>query len=1254
MDDNFNRFTNLYPVSKTLRFELRPIGKTLENLSEVIRKDSLLADNFSKVKQIIDSYHKSFIEETLSFFSIKNTKDGENPLEQFAYYYGEEGSNDPKREEKLTSISETIRKQIADRFSSNDKFKRLFAKELIQQDLPAFVKNPDYKPLPGSSVEEDFAIVAAFKEFTTYFTEFHQNRKNIYSKEDISTSIGHRIVSDNLPKFLDNIRAFKEICDSPLKEEVLSIFDSFKDRLQVASLEEVFSIGFFNFTLTQSGIELYNAIIGGVAKIDEKQQGINELVNLYNQQQTNKKDRLPRLKFLYKQILSDRNQVSYLPEQFTSPQQMLDSIKEYVTLFDEAVNGTPSSSNLSLVSLLSGLDSYNKDAIFWTSGLPLTDISQKVFDSWEYIQDAIKSNIKTQEPKKKKETDEKYEERINAILKKNGSYSLGYLQSCLGGEGAKLTDYIKEQLSSEKGPFEMFKVKYHAAIPLLSEHYPEDRNLANDNCAVQILKALLDSMKEIQFFVKPLLGSGKEAFKDDIFYYEFTRLWETIDLCTPLYNKVRNFCTKKPYSTEKIKLNFDNSTLMNGWDVNKEHDNTSVILRKGGLYYLAIMRKDSNKIFDNITCEEGADFYEKMDYKLLPGANKMLPKVFFSDKGKKTFCPSQDILRIYEKGTFKKGESFNLEDCHVLIDFFKEGISKHEDWSKFNFRFSPTSRYKDISDFYREVEDMGYKITFRKVDVQYVQEMVEEGKLFLFQIYNKDFSPYSKGVPNMHTLYWRMLFDEANLRDVVYKLNGEAEVFFRKASIKYDHPTHPAGVPVDNKNLENIKRQSVFEYDLIKDKRFTLDKFMFHVPMTMNFKSHGQENINSMVNDYIARSQNLHVIGIDRGERNLLYLTVIDSEGRIVEQMSLNQILNSYAGIQHVTDYHKLLDAKESLRDDARKSWKTIENIKELKEGYLSQVVHVISQMVIKYNAIVVLEDLNRGFMRGRQKVEKQVYEKFEKMLIDKLNYLVPDKTSPVDVPGGLLHAYQLTSKAATLREAGKQCGILFYVPAWMTSKIDPTTGFVNLFNMRYETVDKSREFFGDFTSIRYNSSEDWFEFEFDYHNFTTKADGTRTTWTVCTKGERVETFRNKEKNSEWDNRTIDLTKELKELFSGKGIRLEDNLKESIVAKSDKEFFEKLLRLFRMTLSMRNSITGTDVDYITSPVKNEYGCFYDSRTCDKTVLPKDADANGAFNIARKGLMIVKRIKEATDGEKVDMFISEKDWLNYAQNITSRN
>jgi CRISPR-associated protein Cpf1 len=65
-----------------------------------------------------------------------------------------------------------------------------------------------------------------------------------------------------------------------------------------------------------------------------------------------------------------------------------------------------------------------------------------------------------------------------------------------------------------------------------------------------------------------------------------------------------------------------------------------------------------------------------------------------------------------------------------------------------------------------------------------------------------------------------------------------------------------------------------------------------------------------------------------------------------------------------------------------------IESIKELKNGYISQVVHKLASLIIEHNAIIVFEDLNSGFKRGRQKIEKQIYQKLELALAKKLNYL--------------------------------------------------------------------------------------------------------------------------------------------------------------------------------------------------------------------------------------------------------------------------
>ena len=301
---------------------------------------------------------------------------------------------------------------------------------------------------------------------------------------------------------------------------------------------------------------------------------------------------------------------------------------------------------------------------------------------------------------------------------------------------------------------------------------------------------------------------------------------------------------------------------------------------------------------------------------------------------------------------------------------------------------------------------------------------------------------------------------------------------------------------------------------------------------------------------------------------------------------------------------------------------------------------------MVEYDAFVVLEDLNVGFMRGRQKIERQVYEKFEKMLIEKLNCYI-NKQADVTEPTGLLHPLQLTCEAKKWKRS-HQCGCLFYIPAWNTSKIDPVTGFVDLLHPKYESVEKARAFFCKFKTIRYNQDKDWYEFTLDYNDFTTQAEGTRTLWTICTQGTRIETFRNKEKNSEWDSREINLTEEIRQLFSKYGISCNENLKDAIARQTEKNFFEVLIHLLNMTLQMRNSKTGTDIDYLISPVANENGQFYDSRTCGAS-LPENADANGAYNIARKGLWVARQIQKKDSSERVDMSISNKEWLNFAQN-----
>ena len=1240
------QFTNLYPVSKTLRFELQPIGKTRENIEKngILQRDEKRAEDYKIVKSFIDEYHKQFIKDRLWSFKLPLHSEGNlDSLEEYQALYELSKRNDVQ-EAEFTEIKDNLRSIIAKRLTeSGSSYERIFKKELIREDLIDFLES-----------NEDKDIVRQFADFTTYFSGFHENRRNMYVAEEKSTAIAYRLIHQNLPKFMDNMKAFAKIAETSVAEHFTDIYEGWKEYLNVGSIEEIFRLDYFTETLTQPHIEVYNYIIGKKILEDGTEiKGVNEYVNLYNQQQKDKSKRLPFLVPLYKQILSDRDKLSWLAEEFDSDEKMLAAINESYNHLHDLLMGNE---NESLRSLLLHIKDFNLSQINITNDLSLTDISQHLFGRYDVFTSGIKDELRNITPRKRKEGEEDFEDRISKIFKTQKSFSIDFLNKLPqpvmdDGKLRSIEDYfitlgaVNTETTQKENFFAQIENAYEDARTILQLKDTGD-SLSQNKTTVAKIKALLDALKDLQHFIKPLLGSGEENEKDELFYGSFQTMWDELDTVTPLYNKVRNWLTRKPFSTEKIKLNFDNSQLLGGWDVNKEPDCTGVILRKDGFYYLGIMDKKSNRIFEAGLTPTDGECYDKIDYKLLPGANKMLPKVFFSKSRIDEFAPSESIISSYKRGTHKKGSDFNLAECHRLIDFFKQSIDKHEDWSKFGFHFSDTKTYEDISGFYREVEQQGYMLSSRPVSSSYIDTLVDEGKLYLFRIWNKDFSEFSKGTPNLHTLYWKMLFDERNLVDVVYKLNGQAEVFYRKASIKPENRIiHKANQPIANKNELNTKRASTFEYDIIKDKRYTVDKFQFHVPITINFKAAGQNNINPIVLEAIKQGEFSHIIGIDRGERHLLYLSLIDLKGNIVKQMTLNEIINEYKGQTYRTNYHDLLAKREGDRTDARRSWEAIETIKELKEGYLSQVVHIITKMMVEYNAIVVLEDLNTGFMRGRQKIERQVYEKFEKMLIDKLNCYIDKQVSPTD-EGGLLHPLQLTCDAQKWKRA-HQCGCLFYIPAWNTSKIDPVTGFVNLLDTHYDTREKARVFFSKFQRISFNAKNGWFEFAFDYNDFTTKAEGTRTQWTLCTQGERIRTFRNPQKNNQWDDERIVLTDAFKQLFDKYDIDINGNLKEAISAQTDAQFFRDLLGLMKLLLQMRNSITNSEEDYLLSPVADSAGHFFDSREgiCS---LPIDADANGAYNIARKGLWVVRKIQETASGEKVSLSVTNKEWLQFAQ------
>ncbi len=1264
MNSIFSEFTNLYPVSKTLRFSLEPQGSTLENIKKwgILEEDQAKADNYKIVKTIFDKCHKAYINSVLDSLSF----DWSILAEAFFKYQKEKNE---ENKNVFEEVKKAMMKTVSKTLKGNENYKKLEPNQLVVDAKNKLSGKPFCNTLIGELNDEELKAVVRFDGFTTYFEGYQETRNNIYS-DNGSTSIAHRLIEENFPKFLNNILLFKKLDDNFKKvlDANLLTFSS------VESLAEIFEINYFNNILNQRGIDIYNRFFeGNTEEGNIKRQGLNELCNIAYQQG----DLKNKVKFniLFKQILSERDSASFVFDKFETDIQLLSSVKAYTDiLFSESVQRHFSNFKQTLSS-----GNFDKTAVF-VDNKRIAELSLLAFGEWDTLRVAMKQNK----------------------IKKEGAYNFEVIQSV-----------VSENLS----------IEFLKAVELAERELTTAKDkVLPELCCEKIktydtIKAYLDSIVKIEGLLK--IFSVSDIYeKDAAFYGDFDAFYGVLRNNITLYNQVRNYATKKEYSETKISLNFGFGNFLNGWVDSKteKSDNGTqyggFIFRKdngnGFDYYLGICKK--SKALREATNEEISE-YERLYYYQLKsqsflgssycGANsykddkkeliniiKDIAKknnlVCFDKIDFEQTTPNQ-LINIFRKNCadeklFLQNPKFNDKNSEIIsnliktLETFVEKIPIVKDYINKQYTYC-ADLINDIDEICKYKSRKFIKISKNEFD----NLLIDSSKpLFLFKITNKDFDKKNtngkKSIENLHTLYFKELLGGSKAFDL-----GTGAMFFRKASIENPF-VHEKGEIVVNKmyEVDGIKhsipgvcyveltdyyndKRSVDELSndtknylpiakyhktqnrLVKDKRYTKDKFLFHLstflsPSSKNLK---MSELNTRVLDILKDNPDVNIIGIDRGERNLIYVSLIDRYGNIKEQKSFN-IING-------VDYLQKLIIISKERDNARKNWKEIGKIKDLKEGYLSLVIHEITDMMLKHNAILVLEDLNSHFKRGRCHIEQQVYQKFEKMLIDKLNYLA-DKNKKALEKGGISCAYQLTGKFKSFKSIGTQNGFLFYVPARWTSKIDPKTGFVNLFTneqLKFVNRDKAKAFIDKFKRIEYNAAEDYFEFDFKYSDFKLNTTDYTDTWTVCTHGKERISY-----SKENGYIKIDVTEQLKQLFNEYGIDYANgSLKDDICNCDNASFMKKLLWLFKLTVTLRHE--DSREDYILSPIKNSEGYFFDSRKATKND-PIDGDANGAYHIALQGLRIVKKridnghiIKDEKEKQTYNWlkFVQEKEYLN---------
>lgn len=1266
-------FTGKYQRQLTLRNALIPIGATLENLKKhgIITTDEELEKKYQEAKTIIDDYHRHFINDNLSRTAL-NWQELTEALLAFQH-----NRNDETRAQ-LEKTQTAYRKQLLKAFTEDENYRHLFKKELFTKVLPSYYTD-----------KEKLAVIGAFKNFFTYFKGFNENRANIYSTEPISTAIGYRLIHENFPKFIANCEIY-----ATLQQHCPQVVTAAETALRQAAIIEAdaeladyFLPNSFNAFLTQTNITKFNSIIGE----------LNKNINLAMQQNESLKHslrskRATKMYVLYKQILSQDDGTPFI-DAFVSDEQLLDSLQKFY-----ASIAAPGGALDKAAQLFVTLTEYQTDKIY-ISGKEINSLSKALYggSNWNTLREAILAALQNEKDYKKL-LQENDEAAIDRKLSKN-YFSLSFLQN---NADERLTEKIKGCFKEQHGPAQQ------AARADIS---------ATQNLKTTVKKSL-DALLDYYRFAA-VFKAEDSLDKDAEFYSSYEEVLSQLKEIVYLYNKTRNYMTKKPFNEEKFKLNFGNAQLADGWDANKEADYTSIILAKDGAYYLGIMNKNNKPDIDAAITENTDNSYRKMVYKYFPDFSKMFVKCTMLKEVKNHFKDNdtdfilqtasfnrpltitKEIYDLYSteydgKKKFqidylrKTGDAQGYYDAlNKWIAFALDFMRSYTSTAIYDISQIAATQYERLDAFYKDINNICYNISFVKLAAAKVDEWIADGKLYLFKIYNKDFAPGCSGTKNLHTLYLESIFDEQNLKDVVVKLNGGAELFYRRKT-KGTPSTHSKGSKLVNRTTNdgqtipeeiyqeiylyaNGKKEALSQqaqeyypraviktaaHDIVKDRRYYKDKFFFHFPITINYKAPDSSNaFNQDVLAYLHHNPDVNIIGIDRGERNLIYMTVINQQGKILDSKSFNSISQQAGTSNKTVDYHDKLQKREHERTEARKSWETIGKIATLKEGYLSAVIHEIAENMVKYNAIVVMEDLNAGFKRIRGGIaEKAVYQKFEKMLIDKLNYLV-FKKSPANAPGGVLKGYQLSSKFDSFEKMGKQNGFLFYVPAAFTSKIDPVTGFSSVFKFKeyHANTEKAKSFFAGFDSIVYKPEQDVFTFSFNYDNFKTYANMYRQKWQVSSYGERIKHERNAA--GHYIDSFVNPTQDIKKLLAAQGIDYshgQDILPQLLQiddSKTNSSFWKDMLSAFQRIVQLRNSsrtltIDGKEADYIISPVADSAGRFYDSRTASKD-LPQDADANGAYHIALKGLMYLN-INNAAKENKPKLYIKNEDWFKFVQ------
>ena len=1194
---NTKEFAGL-PVSKTITAKLVPVGKTRDNIDKmnILESDKQREEAFVRVKKYIDRVHKYFIEECLkqqdSGKSVYVPENEFNKLYTLRVNLKNLNGKERKNAQKEIQVEENrLRKLISEIFKAHPNYKNLCGVNLFTELLPSYCN------------EEEMKDVNLFKGFYSYFTKFNKLREQLYVSDDIHTAVAHRIINDNYPVYIDNKLILERI-----RSECKELYDLSENGRQLFhELNQTYTM---DYGMSSSYISMYNSTISGTFDEDGNQtcRGLNQLINEYRQK--NKECRIPYFKPLYKNLMSDKKplfSVSY----FESTAE----IKDAVITFNESIR-KPYERFISYITKSFPIDTWCVEK------KNLNRLSHIICSNPFTLDNLVSASKKFSKNQPDIYSASDFKELLSENILEETEFHFDFLQ---------YKDYLlqfRPQDFFSKIPFDRITdIQYDKKQALELKEY---------------LQSVLDYYNMLRILV--IDSEDERIISNEITYNEeyYTELELIIDALNPivkLYNKVRNFVTKSLKQEKEIKLNFDCSSLLDGWAESQEKVKNGLIFHDESedKYYLGIYNQNMKKPdFEYVSDST----FKKMVLNTIPEPYKMLPKVFFSKKGLETYKPSEEIIEGYKNKLHKKSSGkFDLSFCHRLIDYYKDSIRQRDEWNCFNFNFKPTEEYQDTFEFFNEVSEGGYSLEMVGINKDILMKAVDEGSIFLFEIYNKYLANKAHGKDT----YTQIIRSALSGKKSNVQFCGGAQIYYRPALIK-EEATHKKGSVIVNKiskegftiNSDVYKNicshfnhntalsseaktlldsgsviYKTADRDLYKDRRYMYESFSFLCPVKINWqaKDINPFTFNKAVLDAIRSDDDVKILSINRGENNLVYAVLMDKKGKVILDKSFNII---QSGKQNVNYKNKLIE-KSKDRANSRTNWQEIDKIKDLKSGYLSFVIAEITRLIIENNAVLVLESLSNDFKSGRQFIESNIYQQFEMALVTKLSCIIL-KENEYGTPGSLEHPYQLVPKFTSFDNISLQFGFVFFINPAYISKTDPESGIINFFNFNALTNNEKRtEFFKNFDNITVENDKLVFlyhpgNFNKDFKSidlFKVIAAGKRNVWNPKTKKFEIIDLELEGKTVYENLLSYDYTN-IAELFK-------DKCCNGVLPHPAAT--ERLLRIFMAAVSSRTFVLD-DWQYI-SPMGNE-----------NEFTGKSFDFIAAYNLANKFKTILERSKDS--------------------------